>query len=201
MSLCTWQPSLLCDLASLLPPHVRPRCARFSVPPAAASTTFRRCAATWPRAWTSVSWAESLGYGDGCGAGLQHVGLLRPAGGMEACPPTDQHVPSERCQSWLNLHACCLHVSLPDRDVLGFIVVKRPQTFDETFEGCWCAPQPLSTWTLGHWMHCLRHVPAHAAADPSCCSAVDADRPPAYNLCTPAPSTAAGCGGTAWACI
>ena len=23
------------------------------------------------------------------------------------------------------------------RDVLGFIVVKRPQSFNETFEGCW----------------------------------------------------------------
>lgn len=74
---------------------------------------------------------------------------------------------------------------LPDRDVLGFIVVKRPQTFDETFEGCWCALQPLRTWRLWYWMHRARHVPAHATADPSCCGAADADGPPTYNRCTP----------------
>lgn len=30
------------------------------------------------------------------------------------------------------------------RDVLGFIVVKRPSSFDQSFEGCWCAPRAAS---------------------------------------------------------
>ncbi|PRW57501.1 metallothiol transferase [Chlorella sorokiniana] len=47
------------------------------------------------------------------------------------------------------------------RDVLGFIVVKRPQTFDETFEGCWL-------WRYGLGLHLIKGtpVPRSSVIDP-----------------------------------
>ncbi|KAL4452469.1 hypothetical protein ABPG75_008131 [Micractinium tetrahymenae] len=47
------------------------------------------------------------------------------------------------------------------RDILGFIVIKRPQSFEESFEGCWL-------WRYGLGLHLIKGqpVPRSSCIDP-----------------------------------
>lgn len=69
--------------------------------------------------------------------------------GLAAFSPSTRHKPScpAASPSWTPPACSVNHISKVCssidasvafyRDILGFIVIKRPQSFEESFEGCW----------------------------------------------------------------